>query len=107
QEALEKIQQLRQRTAKARVDGNRYFNPGWHMALDLRTMLTVSEAITRSALARNESRGGHTRSDFPDVDPHFGGVNLVIRREGDALRLAEEPLPPMPPELKDLVEGGH
>jgi len=92
---------------KVRVEGNRYFNPGWHMALDLQTMLTVSEAITRSALMREESRGGHTRSDYPGTDPHFAKVNLVVRRDGRQMTLAEEPLPVMPDELKELAEGDH
>jgi succinate dehydrogenase / fumarate reductase flavoprotein subunit len=106
--ALDKIDELKQRAAVARVEGNRYFNPGWHMALDLATMLTVSEAITRSALARKESRGGHTRSDFPGVDPHFAEVNLVIHRGVDGgLQLAEQPLPIMPDELTALMEEGH
>src|SRR6202040_2069843 len=90
-QALEELERLRDRAQKVRVEGNRYFNPGWHMALDLQTMLTVSEAITRSALLRQESRGGHTRSDFPGTDPHFAGVNLVARREGGQMTLAEEP----------------
>ena len=107
EQALEEIERLRHRVQHVRVDGNRYFNPGWHMALDLRTMLTVSEAITRSALLRKESRGGHTRSDFPGTDPHFAGVNLVARREGGQMTLAEEPLPVMPDELRELVEGDH
>jgi succinate dehydrogenase / fumarate reductase flavoprotein subunit len=109
EQALEEIERLKQRAASVRVDGNRYFNPGWHMALDLQTMLSVSEAITRSALARKESRGGHTRSDYPGVDPHFAKVNLVTRRDGSAMTLAEEPLPTLPDDLKQLVEetGGH
>ncbi|MCA1644214.1 MAG: fumarate reductase/succinate dehydrogenase flavoprotein subunit [Chloroflexi bacterium] len=105
--ALEQIEQFRQRLSTARVEGNRYFNPGWHMALDMETMLTVSEAITRAALARKESRGGHTRSDFPDVDPHFAHINLVVRRQAGQMTLAEEPLPAIPGELAELLEGGH
>jgi len=78
---------------------------GWHMALDLHTMLMVSEAITRSALARKESRGGHTRSDYPDVDPRFATINLVTRRDPDGgMALSEEPLPVMPADLKELLE---
>ena len=78
------------------------------MALDMHTMLTVSEAITRAALARKESRGGHTRSDYPDTDPHFARVNLVIRRdEQGQMALAEEPLPPLLAELAALLVEGH
>jgi succinate dehydrogenase / fumarate reductase flavoprotein subunit len=103
-QALDEIEKLKERTRNVRVEGNRYFNPGWHMALDLHTMLMVSEAITRSALARKESRGGHTRSDYPDVDPHFATVNLVMRRDPDGgMALSEEPLPTMPAELKELL----
>src|SRR5260221_694437 len=82
--ALDEIEQFKQRIIRSRVEGNRYFNPGWHMALDMHTMLTVSEAITRAALARKESRGGHTRSDFPDTDPHFPGRNLLINPDQQA-----------------------
>jgi succinate dehydrogenase / fumarate reductase, flavoprotein subunit len=106
--ALVGIGQLQERAARVHVEGNRHFNPGWHLALALDSMLTVSEAITRSALARKESRGGHTRSDFPDPDPRFAHLNLVARREGDAVSLVEEPLPEMPAELQALLaEGGH
>jgi succinate dehydrogenase / fumarate reductase flavoprotein subunit len=107
EQALEEIERLKQRIAQVRVQGNRHFNPGWHMALDMQTMLTVSEAITRSALLRKESRGGHTRSDYPDVDPHFAKVNLVARREAGQMTLSEEPLPAIPAELAELLEGGH
>lgn len=108
EQALEEIARLKQRIAVVRVEGNRYFNPGWHMALDMHTMLAVAEAITRAALARKESRGGHTRSDFPDVDPHFATINLVVRRaHGGQMTLCEEPLPAMPGELAELLEGGH
>jgi succinate dehydrogenase / fumarate reductase flavoprotein subunit len=105
EQALDEIEKLKERTRNVRVEGNRYFNPGWHMALDLHTMLMVSEAITRSALARKESRGGHTRSDYPDVDPRFATINLVTRRDPDGgMALSEEPLPVMPADLKELLE---
>jgi succinate dehydrogenase / fumarate reductase flavoprotein subunit len=108
EEALEEIGRLKERIVHTRVEGNRYFNPGWHMALDMQTMLTVSEAITRAALARKESRGGHTRADFPDVDAHFAGINLVVRRgEQGQMTLTEVPLPALPAELAELLEGGH
>jgi succinate dehydrogenase / fumarate reductase flavoprotein subunit len=73
--------------------------------LDLNTLLAVSEAITRAALARKESRGGHTRDDFPDTDPEFGKVNVVVRQRGDELIVSTEPIPKMPDELEKLLEG--
>ena len=69
------------------VEGSRLFNPGWHLAHDLKAMLTVSEAVTRSALARQESRGAHSRIDHPDLDAVWGTKNNVIVREGDAMTL--------------------
>ncbi len=108
QQALGKIEQMQERAARVHVEGNRHFNPGWHLALALDSMLTVSEAITRSALARKESRGGHTRSDYPDTDARFAKLNLVTRRAADGLGLHEESLPELPAELQQLLaEGGH
>ncbi|MBM3266309.1 MAG: fumarate reductase/succinate dehydrogenase flavoprotein subunit [Candidatus Sericytochromatia bacterium] len=91
---------------KVRVVGNREFNPGWHLAIDMQNMLTVSEACARAALTREESRGGHTRNDFPATDKdHWGKVNLVIRQGSDGqMQVVEEPLPEMPPELARLFE---
>ncbi len=105
--ALEAIAGLADRAARVRVEGNRHFNPGWHLALALDSMLTVSEAIARSALVRRESRGGHTRSDFPGSDARLARVNLVTRRQGDCLSVAEEPLPAVPVDLQALLEEGH
>ena len=105
QGALAAIEQLRARAARAGVDGNRQYNPGWHTALDLRNLLTVSEAVTRAALARRESRGAHTRVEYPDSDPQLGRVNVVVRREGDAMTVREEPIPPVPEELRQILEG--
>jgi succinate dehydrogenase / fumarate reductase flavoprotein subunit len=102
--ALADIEKFKERLANVKVDGNRHFNPGWHLALDLRSMLIVSEATARSALARNESRGGHTREDFPKADPEFGKINHVITRKDGEMRLRPEPLPQMPDELKPIVE---
>ncbi|HEY8862481.1 MAG TPA: fumarate reductase/succinate dehydrogenase flavoprotein subunit, partial [Candidatus Limnocylindria bacterium] len=85
------------------VEGNRQFNPGWHLALDLRSMLTISKAVTRSALLRTESRGGHTREDFPKSDAAWGTKNVVTRKRGTQLELATDPLPQMPEELRQLV----
>ena len=102
--ALDEIEQLRQRLGRVTVQGNRHYNPGWHLALDLQSMLTVAEAVTRSAIERKESRGGHTRDDYPGVDPAFGRVNVVTRRAGGELRVSQEPLPEIPDELKRIIE---
>ncbi len=102
--ALEEIAVLKQRLGRVRVGGGREFNPAWHLALDLYSMLSVSEAVTLGALERKESRGGHTRDDFPFADDHFGKVNVVIRRKGGAFSVAQEPLPEMPDELKELLK---
>jgi succinate dehydrogenase / fumarate reductase flavoprotein subunit len=103
--ALEEIAVFKQRLGRVRVEGGREFNPGWHLALDLHAMLTVSESTTLGALERKESRGGHTRDDYPMADDRFGKVNVVIRRKPDGqLTVAQEPLPQMPPELQALMK---
>jgi len=104
QEALKRIEALRARAKRVRVDGGRVYNPGWHTALDLTSLLTVAECATRAALERTESRGGHTRDDYPKADPEWGKVNVVVRRKNGAIQIAREPLPPMPAELKTLLE---
>ena len=101
--ALEEIAVLKQRLGRVKVEGGRAFNPGWHLALDLHSMLSVSEAVTLGALERKESRGGHTRDDYPFADDRFGTVNVVIRRSAGSLGVAIEPIPPLPPELKALL----
>jgi succinate dehydrogenase / fumarate reductase flavoprotein subunit len=103
--ALEGISVLRERAKRVRVEGTRQYNPGWHLALDLRSLLTVSEAVTLAALERKESRGGHARDDYPKMDPEFGKVNMVVRRVGGELAITREPIPEMSPELKALLEG--
>jgi succinate dehydrogenase / fumarate reductase flavoprotein subunit len=102
--ALDELSQLRARAVKVRVTGHRQYNPGWHLTLDLKSLLNVSEAITRAALERKESRGGHTREDYPKTDPEWGKVNVVVRQKNGELSLAQEPLPQMPDELKRLFE---
>jgi succinate dehydrogenase / fumarate reductase flavoprotein subunit len=101
--ALEEIAGLRQRLGRVKVEGGRAFNPAWHLALDLHSMLSVSEAVTLGALERKESRGGHTRDDYPFTDDRFGTVNVVIKRANGGLGVSLEPIPPMPPELKALL----
>jgi succinate dehydrogenase / fumarate reductase flavoprotein subunit len=103
--ALEGIGRLRERAARVGVAGNREYNPGWHTALDLGNLLTVSEAIARAALERAESRGGHFRDDHPDKDPAFGKFNIVVRKGPDGgMRLERMPIPEMPAELRRVIE---
>jgi len=103
--ALEGLEALQRRAARAEAHGNREYNTGWHTALELRNLLTVSEAITRSALERRESRGGHFRDDYPDKDPAFGSLNVVVRRGADGgMQVDRAPVPPMPAELKRIIE---
>jgi succinate dehydrogenase / fumarate reductase flavoprotein subunit len=100
---LEKLDKLKERTGRLSVEGSRLFNPGWHLAQDLKAMLTVSEAVTRSALARQESRGAHSRIDYAGPNPAWGAKNNVIVREGSTMALRQTPVPEMPNELKQLV----
>jgi len=108
--ALEGLKQLRSRAVRVKVTGNREYNPGWHTAMDLHNLLTVSEAVTRGALLRKESRGAHFRDDYPKKDtPKFGKVNTIIARGPDGdMQIRLEPIPPMPQELKEAIiaEGG-
>jgi succinate dehydrogenase / fumarate reductase flavoprotein subunit len=103
--ALEGLAKLRERSKRVKVPGNREFNPGWHTALDLPNLFTVSEAVARCALERKESRGAHFREDFPDKDPAWGKMNLVVRKAKDgAMQVDRVPLREMPAELKQVVE---
>jgi len=103
--ALSELERLRARAARVGVEGHRQYNPGWHVAVDLRHLLTVSEAVTRAALERRESRGAHMRVDYPDSEPAFATVNVVVRRRGDAMTVDQEPIPPLPDALRRIVEG--
>jgi succinate dehydrogenase / fumarate reductase flavoprotein subunit len=104
--SLTELDRLKKRADGMVVEGHRQYNPGWHLALDLRNMLLVSECIAKAALAREESRGGHTRDDFPGPDPAWGAKNLVLSlaATGDRVDIAEKPLPEMPADLKQLFE---
>jgi succinate dehydrogenase / fumarate reductase flavoprotein subunit len=103
--ALESLGDLRARAARTGVTGNRDYNPGWHTALDLQNLLDVAEAITRSALERTESRGGHFREDFPGKDAEWGGCNVCVRRGSDAtMQVFRRPIPEMPPELARIIQ---
>jgi succinate dehydrogenase / fumarate reductase flavoprotein subunit len=103
-EALKRLHELRARVATVSASGGRRYNPGWHLALDLRNMLVVSECTAKAALERTESRGGHTREDFPAMDPVWRQVNLVCALDGDDVRLTRKALPRMRPELLGLFE---
>jgi succinate dehydrogenase / fumarate reductase flavoprotein subunit len=103
--ALDALKALKERAAMVSVTGNREYNPGWHTALDLQNLLTVSEIIARAALERKESRGGHFRDDFPDKDPGHGKFNIVVRRgPSGEMHVSREPIPEMRDDLKKIIE---
>jgi succinate dehydrogenase / fumarate reductase flavoprotein subunit len=105
QRALEGLVKLQDRADKTVVHGHREYNPGWHTALDLRHLLTVSEAITRSALDRKESRGGHFREDFPNKDAAAAKYNTVVFKAADgSMNLRREPITELPEPLKQVIE---
>jgi succinate dehydrogenase / fumarate reductase, flavoprotein subunit len=103
--AVEDLQALKKRAAAVRVTGDRTYNPGWHLSRDLRNMLIASESIARSAALRKESRGGHARLDFPNLDPAFGKVNHCTKLVNGEMQVGPTPLPEMPAELKALFEA--
>ena len=106
QAAVEGIGRLRERAERVAVSGNREYNPGWHTALDLRNLLTYSEAIARAALARKESRGAHTRLDYPDKDEKLGKLSVVIRKNSDGdLEVSSEPIPEIPEGLQRIIDA--
>jgi succinate dehydrogenase / fumarate reductase flavoprotein subunit len=104
-EALEKIDNFKTRAEKTAVTGNREYNPGWHTALDLKNLLTVSEAITRAALERKESRGAQFREDYPHKEERFSKVNTIVSKSADgSMQIRLEPLPEVPEYLKRVIE---
>jgi succinate dehydrogenase / fumarate reductase flavoprotein subunit len=107
--AIEKVDSLRARIDNLSVEGHRQYNPGWHLAIDLRNMLLVSESVAKAALERKESRGGHTRDDFPMTDYDFWGkLNLIVELGSDGhAAVRHQPLPEPPPELAALLEEQH
>ena len=105
EQALEGLKKLRARAANVSVSGNVDFNPGWHTALDLHNLLTVSEAITHAALQRRESRGGQYRDDFPQKDAELGKLNFVLNKQPDAsMKIDRVAIPEMPDDLKQIIE---
>jgi succinate dehydrogenase / fumarate reductase flavoprotein subunit len=103
QKALAELPKFRERLSRVSVEGSRMFNPGWHLAMDLKSMLAVSEAVMRSALVREESRGAHSRIDFPELSAEWGNKNNVIWRDASGMGLRQERLPEMPAELKQIL----
>jgi len=105
QQALQEIDQLRARAERAGIAGNREYNNGWHTSIDIQNMIVVSEAITRAALLRKESRGAQFREDFPDKESEWGKYNIVIRQgDGGGMLVEKRPLEPMPDELTAVVK---
>jgi len=106
--AIDKLNELRERYKRVRVEGGRHFNPGWHLAIDLRNMLLVSECVARAALERTESRGGHTRDDHPSMDSAWRKTLLVCRAEGDTVvpdvAITREDQITMREDLLELIE---
>ena len=106
-EAREKLDEYDERARHMSVEGHRQFNPGWHLALDMESMLAVSRTTTISAIERKESRGGHTRDDYPLSDPYYGALNMTTSIRDGEVTVRAEPLPEMPDELKALFEEDH
>jgi succinate dehydrogenase / fumarate reductase, flavoprotein subunit len=104
-QAIDGLEKLWERSRKVAVHGHREYNPGWHTAVDLTHLLTVSEAITRAAIERKESRGGHFRDDFPNKDANEGKVSIVIKKGTDgSMQVRREPIPEVPPELQQVIQ---
>ena len=103
-EAIEKLELMKERAKHVSVSGDTKFNPGWHIALDLMNMLLVSEAVAKSAMEREESRGGHTRDDFPTMDPKWRAIHVITSWDGSKVSTERQTLPPMPKELAELFD---
>jgi succinate dehydrogenase / fumarate reductase flavoprotein subunit len=103
-EALDRLQGFKARVKNAGVTGGRAFNPGWHLAIDLKNMLLVAEAVAKAALERQESRGGHTRDDFPGMNAEWRQVNIVCKAVGDSVEIYRQPLAPMREDLLELFD---
>src|SRR5437588_175069 len=104
--ALTELEKLKRRAGNVGITGSREYNPGWHTAIDLRSLLVVSEATARAALERTESRGAHTRSDYPDSDERQAREQIVIKKEGERMVVRREAQPPLPADLIKLIKEG-
>jgi succinate dehydrogenase / fumarate reductase flavoprotein subunit len=104
-QALDGLGALRNRAARVSVTGNREYNPGWHTALDLSNLLTVAEAVTRAAIERRESRGGHFRDDYPEKADEYSSFNILLTRASDgSMQVSREPITPMRDDLRRIIE---
>jgi succinate dehydrogenase / fumarate reductase flavoprotein subunit len=103
QKALADLGKLNERWMHTSVEGSRMFNPGWHLALDLKSMLTISEAVARSALVREESRGAHSRIDFPELSAEWGTKNNIIKRGTSGMTLRQDVKPEIPADLRQVL----
>jgi succinate dehydrogenase / fumarate reductase flavoprotein subunit len=111
EQALGRLAEYRGRIAKMTVEGHRQFNPGWHLALDLRNIVLIAECVAQAALERQESRGGHTRDDYPVMSPEWRKVNLVCSLasddNGERVVLVKQPMQPMREDLLALFDRGE
>jgi succinate dehydrogenase / fumarate reductase flavoprotein subunit len=105
--ALAELEKLRARAAYVSAEGGPAYNPGWHLALDLRNILLIADCVAQAALERQESRGGHTRDDFPGMSPEWRKVNVICTLDGDRVVLKEQPMAPMREDLLALFDRGE
>jgi succinate dehydrogenase / fumarate reductase, flavoprotein subunit len=105
--ALAELEKLRARAANVSAEGGPAYNPGWHLALDLRNILLIADCVAQAALERQESRGGHTRDDFPGMSPEWRKVNVICTLDGDRVALKEQPMAPMREDLLALFDRGE
>ena len=105
--ALAELEKLRARAANVSAEGGAAYNPGWHLALDLRNIMLIADCVAQAALERQESRGGHTRDDFPEMSPEWRKVNLICSLEGDRVAIKQQPMVPMREDLLALFDRGE
>src|ERR1700681_2281510 len=104
QKALVELGKLKERWSHTSVEGSRMLHPGWHLALDLKSMLTISEAVAKSALVREESRGAHSRIDFPELSTEWGTKNTIIKGDASGMKLRQDVKAPLPAELQQVLD---
>jgi succinate dehydrogenase / fumarate reductase flavoprotein subunit len=105
--ALAELEKLRARAANVSAEGGAAYNPGWHLALDLRNILLIADCVAQAALERQESRGGHTRDDFPEMSAEWRKVALICSLDGDRVAIKQQPMAPMRGDLLALFDVGE